>query len=78
MDRLRDSRDEQEANSYSSIFGMVRRSFTGTSTEHAWLAMLQISTELSETRLESKDLTCKDAVGGEKIDLCYPFYDDCV
>jgi len=46
--------------------------------EHAWLAMLQISTELSETRLESKDLTCKDAVGGEKIDLCYPFYDDCV
>lgn len=26
-DRLGDSRDEQEANSYSSIFGMAKRSF---------------------------------------------------
>lgn len=30
-----------------------------TRREYAWLAVLQIPTELCETRLESKDLTCK-------------------
>lgn len=30
-----------------------------TRREYAWLAVLQIPTELNETRLESKDLTCK-------------------
>lgn len=49
--RLGHSRDKQEADSQSHVFGMGR-SFIGTGRDCAWLAVVQILTELNGTRLE--------------------------
>lgn len=50
--RLGDSRDRHKADSQSGIFWMERSSFTGTRRDCAWLAVVQVLTELNETRLE--------------------------
>lgn len=54
---------------------MGRSSFIGTRKDYAWLAAVQILTELNETMLE-RILVRMQWAG--KTDLCYSFYGDCV